>query len=77
MSEKSLLLEGASDVVLSLEEEGFLFRFLGGLVAVEESVDDRFMGSSLRDCRSCWMGQDKDFMTNGAVDLHCRDTMVD
>lgn len=52
MREKSLLLEGASDVVLSFEEEGFLFRFLGGL-ALEESVDDRFMGSSLSDGRSC------------------------
>jgi hypothetical protein len=53
MREKSLLLEGASDVVLSLEEDGFLLRFLGGLVAVEESVDERFMGSSFGDGRSC------------------------
>lgn len=54
MREKSLPLEGASEVVLSLEEEGFLLRCLG-LVALEESVEERFMGTSLRDGRSCWI----------------------
>ena len=57
MREKSLLFEGASEVVLSLDEEGFLLRrcFTGlGLVVPEGSVDIRLMGSSLRDCLSRW-----------------------
>lgn len=45
--ENSLPLEGASDVVLSLEEDGFL-RLLLGLLT-EESVRVLLMGRSLRD----------------------------
>lgn len=50
--EKSLPLEGASEVVLSLEEEGFLLRLLALLGLAEESVDDLLMGSSLIDALS-------------------------
>ena len=50
MRGRSLPLEGASEVVLSLEEEGFLFRCLvleEGLRGV--STDDLLVGTSLRD----------------------------
>lgn len=52
MSENSLLLEGASDVVLSLDEEGFR-RLRLALLAVEESVRVLLIGRSLKDGRSC------------------------
>lgn len=57
MREKSLLLEGASDVVLSFEEEGFLLRLFGLLGLMEESVEVLLMGRSLREGRSLWTRQ--------------------
>ena len=54
MREKSLLLEGASEVVLSFEEEGFLLRLFGLLGLMEESVEVLLMGRSLREGRSLW-----------------------
>ena len=51
MMENSLPFEGASDVVLSLDEEGFLRRRLLGFVLglAAESVRVRLSGSSLRE----------------------------
>lgn len=49
MREKSLLLEGASDVVLSLEEEGFLRRLLALTRFMEESVDVLLIDKSVRE----------------------------